>query len=120
MDYSKIRVLMLKHNYNNNSFSKAIGMSTPGFKASIEKGTLTVQNLESICKVFNVPISYFFENDDFLQEPDIRYRKQCKECLKKDGKIELLTKLLKDKEDYIKELYKDLGRSSPGKDGKVA
>lgn len=120
VDYSRITLLIRSKNLSENKFAESIGMSGNGFRSMMNNQTLKIEVLEKICEVYSLPITHFFENSNLLKEPDPKYGKQCKECLKKDGKIELLTEQLKQRDDYIKDLYRDLGRKSPGKDGKVA
>lgn len=118
MDYSKIRVLMMHNNFSERKLATEIGMSNTGFRTALERKTLRIDHLEKISAVFDVPVTYFFNESNEIIES--KPGKKCMDCVSKDGKIELLTKMIKEKEEMIKQLHIDLGRNAPGKSGKVA
>jgi len=113
MDYSKIRLLMVQRNFSARKLAREIGMSDVGFNTMMEKQTMKVEYLERLCDVFNVSVSYFFGEEE-------NGRKTCRECHKKDAKLELLKELLDEKEKEIARLNQELGRKVGTEDGKVA
>jgi len=119
MNYSKIRILQTQKNLSDRKFSASIGMSGPGFKTMMEKQTCGVELLETICRVYNLPISHFFEENEFyVSEPETRYGR-CKECIKKDGQLEMLKEQLEKKDAEIARMNRELGRKHPGESAKV-
>jgi transcriptional regulator with XRE-family HTH domain len=93
--------------------AKEIGMSQPGFVASLNNESLTVKNLEKLADVFNVPVSYFFEDGNEEKKP-------CRECDKIEAKLEILKELLYEKEREIAKLNRELGRNLGTGDSEVA
>jgi transcriptional regulator with XRE-family HTH domain len=103
---------MTRRNFSKRKLASLIGMSPPGFNTAIEKETLSIAKLEELCKVFDVPITEFFpgEAKNYVNETSGTYKKKCLECASKEGTIELLTSMLKEKEEEIKGLRAELGR----------
>jgi len=121
MNYSSIQLLRVKNNLSERKLAQMVGMSASGFNNAMNRGTMTISVLEKLCELFEVPASYFFEDEkNPVSERSPNYGKKCQSCISKDGKIELLTKMIKEKEEIIKQLHIDLGRNAPGKSGKVA
>jgi len=104
MDYSKIRVLMMQRNFSLRNMARTIGVSDSGFKAMMERDTMTIHNLEKISQVFEVPVTYFFEDSSSGK------KKPCPDCIKCNAKLDLLKQQLYEKEKELKELYKEMGR----------
>jgi transcriptional regulator with XRE-family HTH domain len=46
-------------------------MSEAGLYTAMNRGTLKVRDLEKIAKVLNVPVSYFFEDEDSVKKENI-------------------------------------------------
>jgi len=59
----KIRQLIKFKNITQQKFAEEIGLSVQGLVRIYKKGNTTTDNLEKIAKYFNVPISYFFDNE---------------------------------------------------------
>lgn len=113
MDYSKIRLLMVQRKFNESQLAREIGMSQPGLKATLNNGTMRVDTLEKICNVFDIPVSYFFEEGEDKKKP-------CRECTKCKAQLELLKELLDEKDKEIARLNQQLGRKSGTADSAVA
>lgn len=113
MDYSKIRVLMMQRNFSLRNMARTIGVSDSGFKSMMERDTMTIQTLEKISQVFDVPITYFFDDSTTGK------KKPCPECIKCNAQLDLLKQQLTEKEKELKELYKEMGRKL-GTQGKAS
>lgn len=103
MNYSKIDNLRLQKKVSIRLFSKAIGMSGPGYAKMIANQSCDVATLEAIAKYYKVPVSYFFEDetgDNEILEPETKY-KHCKECAIKLEKISELQELLLKKDNEL-------------------
>ena len=113
---------MMQKNFSERSFAQKIGMSSTGFRAAMERQTLSVQILENIADVLGVSVISFFEGSETreVHEPPEHYSKKCTNCAKKDGQIELFTKLLAEKEQQIANLNKELGRKLGRENNHVA
>jgi len=105
MDYSKIRVLMMQRNLSVNKLAKTLGLSPSGFSDTLNKQTMNVEVLEQISKLFEVPVSFFFEEGTIVK------KKPCQDCIKYMANNELLRQLLSERDKEIRELYKELGRN---------
>jgi transcriptional regulator with XRE-family HTH domain len=113
MDYSKIRLLMSQRKFNESQLAKEIGMSQPGLKSTLNNGTMRVDTLERLCSVFDVPVSYFFEEGEDKKKP-------CRECTKTKAQLELLKELLNEKDRQIANLNQELGRKLGTRGNEVA
>jgi len=112
----------MQKNFSERAFAEKIGMSSTGFREAMKRQTLSVQILENIADVLGVPVISFFEGSDTSEahDPPEHYSKKCTNCAKKDGQIELFTKLLADKEQQIATLNKELGRKLGRENNHVA
>lgn len=108
MNYKKLKELVEKENLSQNKAATAFGMSAPGYKEMLENQTMKVETLEKVAKHFNVPVSWFFDEDgNELNEPKADYKKNCCElCLEKDKLITELHNRIDDKERMIELLTK--------------
>jgi hypothetical protein len=53
-----------------------IGISTGGLKLNLKRKNMTIGNLEKISKVFNVPMSYWWETEkNIVFEQEMEYEK---------------------------------------------
>jgi transcriptional regulator with XRE-family HTH domain len=95
MNYKKLNDLIRENNLTQNKAAAAFGVSSPGLREMIDNKTMKVETLEKIAKYFNVPVSYFFDEDpcNELNEPPATYNKAqiiCPLCAEKDRIINLL------------------------------
>ena len=86
-------------------------MTGTGYRHMLINKTCKVETLELISKICNVPITYFFYNAQEYKEvdelnQDLSY---CKECVKKDAKIEILQEQNHEKEEIISSLNQTIG-----------
>ena len=68
--------------------------------------------IQVIAKYFNKPASYFFEGGittNIVQEP-VAQHGECKECIKKEAKIELLEKQQEEQKAEIAKLNREIGK----------
>lgn len=112
MDYDKLISLMNKENLSNRAMAKIVNMTVGGFIPMLKNKTMKVETLEKLANHFQKPISYFFEDtedlSDQLQDPNGVYF-TCVKCSEKDGMIKILERQSKQKEELIRELYKENG-----------
>jgi transcriptional regulator with XRE-family HTH domain len=96
MNYKKLKELVEKENLSQNKAATAFGMSAPGYKDMIENQTMKVETLEKIATHFQIPVSYFFdEQENILNEPKSQYKTNCCAlCAAKDKQIFYLEKLV--------------------------
>lgn len=64
MDYSKIKIKAIEKGITIPQLAEKIGMSKAGLYLAIDKKRLTVDTLEKILKVLDLPIDSLFENDE--------------------------------------------------------
>ena len=116
MIYSKLTILKNRLKAPRKDFAEILGVTVTGLDTKLKNETFTVKDIEIIANHFNVPISYFFEEKAYstVSEPSESYR-SCMDCAKKEGIIETLTDLLKQKEDQIAQLNRELGGRTPSK-----
>lgn len=62
MNYNTLKTLLTQKRINVPALAKEIGMSKAGLYLAIDNERLTVENLEKITKVLDVPISDFFDS----------------------------------------------------------
>lgn len=114
MNYSMLKKLREKHKPYKD-FAAKIGMTEHGVTRMLNKETITVETLERICLVFNVPImSFFADNDDYVvSDNNLKYGKHdCRDCDKTRGKLELALKMLSEKDLEIARLNQVIGKKN--------
>jgi transcriptional regulator with XRE-family HTH domain len=118
MDYSKITVLVNKHRLTKKELAEILHVTPHGVNYKFENETFTVKDLESIAKYFQVPVSYFLE-DNYNKTEQKAGLAHCEECSKRDAIIELLNDQIKSKDEMIASLNRELGRNYPGERAKA-
>jgi len=99
MNYNRLVFLQEKQKLSDDAMGEIIEMSGPGYKKMIKKGTATVKYIEIYAQHFNVPVSYFFEeNDNLVEEPTTTFY-SCPDCVKKQREID---ELKIDREKYMR------------------
>lgn len=117
MDYSKLEKLR-ENEKNLKLFAKKIGMTEQGVTSMLLNRTITVERLEHICMIYRVPIvSFFTADDNELHEPSNDYA-AAKEQL--DKTVEMLLEMLREKDEEIARLNRELGRRGNEKKTGVA
>lgn len=116
MDYSKLEKLR-DNEKNLKLFAKKIGMTEQGVSKMLTNRTITVERLEHICMVYRVPIlSFFTENNNELNEPSAEYGTG--KCARLEAKLEMLLDMLREKDEEIAKLNRELGgKDNPKKTG---
>ncbi len=107
MDYSRLRVLMTQRNFNDKKLSELVGVSDTGLRQMMNRATMRIDVLEKISEVLEVPIIYFFQDDQDAKKYTV---KKCFECEKLKGKIEVLKELLDKKDQELKKFYEKNGK----------
>jgi len=116
MNYNKIEVLQ-KIAGKKKDFAAKIGWTVHGVTRMIKERSMTVETLEKICSTFNVPITFFFEEDNNeLREPSAVYETKNN----KDTRIELLMEIIREKDEEIARLNREMGRKETQKKKDVA
>lgn len=116
MNYNKIEVLQ-KVAGKKKDFAAKIGWTVHGVNRMIKERSMTVETLEHICNTFNVPITFFFEDDNNeLREPSAVYETKNN----KDARIDLLMEMIREKDDEIARLNREIGRKDTQKKKGVA
>ena len=64
---NKIRKLIDDNNLTIKRFAKKIGISEPGIHNMFRSQDMKVSTLQKIAVYFEVPITYFFEDDDDIE-----------------------------------------------------
>ena len=106
MNYNKIGVLQ-KVAGNKTKFAERIGWTTHGVIRMIKEQSMTVETLELICNAFNVPVTFFFEEDtNELKEPSAIYQTK----KNNEARVDLLMDMIREKDDEIAKLNRELGR----------
>jgi transcriptional regulator with XRE-family HTH domain len=109
MIYNKIDKLRKKQK-SQKILADAVGMTVQGLNLMLNKRTMTVDTLEKIAKYFEVSPAYFFEEEsNLVGESKHSYKQKCIDCSKYEGQIELLSKLLREKDDMIARLNREIG-----------
>ncbi len=109
MNYSKLKTLQTRTQLSDVKFAKSIGMTDVGYKRMLDKQTCTVERLENICKVYNLELSFFFEASSNKASESVVSFGSCRECEKKEAVIETLKGQLKQKDEEIASLNRELG-----------
>jgi transcriptional regulator with XRE-family HTH domain len=96
MNYKRLKELVDKENLSQNKAAAAFGMSAPGYKEMLDNQTMKVETLEKVARHFNLPVSYFFDEEaNELNEPRAEYKTNCCElCREKDRTINTLERLV--------------------------
>ena len=84
MYYYKIKKQMGIKRVKRYEAAEYIGLSLHGFDEMIRNETMTVDRLEKISRLFDVPISYWFaegEEISMVKEPESIYKKRTDEIL---------------------------------------
>jgi len=66
MIIKKIEILKKQRKLNNLDIAEACNMSCGGFELMLKTGDMKVSTLQLIANYFNVPITYFFENEEIV------------------------------------------------------
>ncbi len=119
MNYSKIKVLQNQKNLSDRKFAKSIGLTGPGYKTMIEKHTCTVETLETICKIYGLELSYFFDESGVPFCNPVIIDENCPRCKVFEAIIEELRNDKKEQQNQIALLNRELGRRSTGERGKA-
>lgn len=99
----QISKLQREKKITHKEFGEIINISEQGILYKYRKDSFKIEDIYLLARHFNIPITYFFEDTiSGVEEPVTKYG--CKECLKKDGQIELLKEQLEEKDIEIKEL----------------
>ena len=97
MNYNKLWSLINKQELSKSAAGRIVDMSPQGFISMMENKSIKVSTLEIFCNYFNVPISYFYEEDYTqltINEPKSS-ETGCLKCIEKDKRIEDLTREVK-------------------------
>lgn len=114
MNYNVLIKLRDKHKPYK-EFAQRIGMTEHGVTRMLKHHTLTVETLERISLVFNVPIISFFDESDnhIVNDNTLKYGNQaCRDCDKMRGKLELALKMLSEKDLEIARLNQLIGKKN--------
>lgn len=68
MNYSKIEDLRNSKRFSKTEIAGRLGMTLNGYEKMISLKTLNVERLEKLCEIFKVPINYFFDDNEKIQE----------------------------------------------------
>lgn len=102
MEYSRIETLRKQNKVSKKEIAKHLNMTAMGYSKMIENKTCTVSTIELIAKFYNVPVGYFFTDDNnILYEPNVEYNRRCNGCEQKDELIKQLKQHLSD----LREMY---------------
>lgn len=122
MNLEKIKILSEKKKITLTDLSSKINMSYQNLNRCIRENKMQAQDLEKICNILDVPISYFFEQcEDETQKVAIKHNaingnnnqiqikltEQSHEIEKLKKEIEYLKEIIKQKEELIN-LLKEL------------
>ncbi len=118
MDYSKIPLLKNHYKLQRKEFAAILGVSVTGFDHKLKEETFTVKDIELIASHLKVPISYFFGETYSLGEIGMP-NDSCRECIKKEAVIEKLEDQLKESQEEIARLNREIGRNAPEKRAKA-
>ncbi len=112
MVYNKINKLRKKQR-NQSLLADAIGMTVQGVNLMMKKKTMTVETLEKIAKYFEVSPASFYEEDESSLH-DLKRGVKCRnvDCLRLEAQLDLLTKILKEKDEEIAKLNREVGHQS--------
>ncbi len=109
MVYNKINKLRKKQR-NQTLLAQAIGMTVQGLNLMMKKRTMTVDTLEKIAHYFEVtPASLFDEDGIIVHDPKQSYKSKCSECSRCEAQLELMMKILKEKDEALAHLNRELG-----------
>lgn len=112
MNYSKIQNLLDSNkNLRKGDLLKKVGKSNWGFNEMVAKRSMRVDVLEKMSEFFDVPISYWFDEDNKennLKEGQSDYLTKTNNMKKM---IEILEKQMAEKDGQIKFLQNQLERS---------
>lgn len=79
MDYSKIKKAITHNNYRLRDFIiEKIGMTEGGFYHAIKNHTLKIRDLEKISEALNLPMTYWFKEEEeahIINETQLSYEK---------------------------------------------
>ena len=109
---NRLKKLLAERNITNKELCDKIGMTEGGFYQSIKNNSFKVATYELISEVLNVPMTYWFMEENPVAEgfhDDVKFQLQTITYLQEkvvdlNEKIELLKKLLADKEEQIEQL----------------
>ena len=117
MIYSRLTLLKNQHRLKRKELAEILGVTETGLDYKLNKESFTVKDIEVLASYFKVKIGYFFEEKDY--QGDTKSGGLCIECLKKDGLIEGLQEMLKEKDLKIEELSREIGRRTTIKRAKA-
>lgn len=67
----KIELLMMERKVTMVKLSSIVGMSRHGLKDALLNHTLKVKTLIDIAEHFKVPVTYFFDDQEKYEKPDV-------------------------------------------------
>jgi len=117
----KIKVLIKEKKFGFSEFAKTIGMTDAGLRKIIDTNSTSINTLEKIASILDVPVSYFFEEgvtgggggEKNLNHSQFNYQQGdgnknaqhvgdgCVECGRLRREVESLQELLKAKDEII-------------------
>jgi hypothetical protein len=113
MDYTKITLLKNRNRVPIKQMAAILEVTVSGYYYIINNQTLTVKQLVSLANYFKVPITHFFPNEQnitVVNEKQAKYGTKCENCESYRLEIDILTRQIKEKEQSIAELNREIGR----------
>lgn len=113
MDYTKITMLKNRSRISVKMMASVLDVTVSGYYYVINNQTLTVKQLINLAKYFKVPITYFFPNESpqpIVNEKSPKYGNKCENCESYLLEIDILRRQLKDKDQSLAELNREIGR----------
>lgn len=109
MNYNRLKDLLSEKKITIPQLAGRIGMSKGGLYTAISNQTLTVITLEKIAEALDVPVPYFFYDED-QNEEDLLYQidQSEKEIGEKDLQIDLLWERIGEKRYLLRMIYQEL------------
>lgn len=86
LNYTKLEHEILAQGDSLSSFAEKLNMSSTGFRRSFQTKKLKVETLEMILGIIDKPVSYFFDEEEHIQDDG------CRSCSKKEKEIQRLEK----------------------------
>lgn len=74
LKYSKIENLTIEKKISQTKIAQIIGMTREGYGRMLRDKTMKVSILEKIASIFEVPITYFFEEETELQSGEVEHK----------------------------------------------
>ena len=109
MDYNELMILAKKKNILQKDICSKLGLTSAGFKRSVENKTISMKNMLELCQMLditpNMLMGFGEKNDSFALS------------VEKDKRIALMEKYIKQLEDENARLKAQLGIDVPKKVG---